>query len=103
MYKNDFSECIAAFEDDVTLRMRLGKTIYVQKDLEIFQESKTGELTLVTEDHHSKNPWIKDNFNRELKFQRRKKVAVCLSGSYIPKHEREEYKRKRGRGWTNAI
>lgn len=95
-----FSEYLGGFEQN-SLSMRLGHTVYVEQGKDIFAEDrKTGELQKVTLEEQVTKPWIRQNFDRERAFQRRKALAIGLQSSHIPLHERRAYKKRMG--WVGA-
>lgn len=95
-----FSEYLGGFEQN-NMSMRLGHTVYVEQGKDIFAEDrKTGELQKVTLEEQVAKPWIRQNFDRERAFQRRKALAMGLQSSHIPLRERREYKRRMG--WVGA-
>ena len=97
--KNEFAEFIS-IDANRNITMRLGPSVYVQKGLDIFWQSKSGELVLITDETHATKPWIRKNFERERAFQKRKALAIGLQSSNIPSFERKEYKRRMG--WVGA-
>ena len=95
-----FSEYLGGFEQN-SMSMRLGHTVYVEQGKDIFAEDrKTGELQKITLEEQVAKPWIRQNFDRERAFQRRKALAIGLQSSHIPLRERREYKRRTG--WVGA-
>ncbi|MGD9699558.1 hypothetical protein [Acinetobacter sp.] len=95
-----FSEYLGGFEQN-SMSMRLGHTVYVEQGKDIFAEDrKTGELQKVTLEEQVAKPWIRQNFDRERAFQRRKALAIGLQSSHIPLHERRAYKKRMG--WVGA-
>ena len=95
-----FSEYLGGFEQN-NMSMRLGHTVYVEQGKDIFAEDrKTGELQKVTLEEQVAKPWIRQNFDRERAFQRRKALAIGLQSSHIPLHERRAYKKRMG--WVGA-
>ena len=98
--KSQFSEYLGGYEQG-HMSMRLGHTVYVEQGKDIFAEDrKTGELEKVTLEEQVAKPWIRQNFERERTFQRRKALAVGLQISHIPLHERRAYKKRMG--WVGA-
>lgn len=98
--KQQFSEYLGGFEQN-NMSMRLGHTVYVEQGKDIFAEDrKTGELQKVTLEEQVAKPWIRENFDRERAFQRRKALAIGLQSSHIPLHERRAYKKRMG--WVGA-
>ncbi|OTG70046.1 hypothetical protein B9T38_13570 [Acinetobacter sp. ANC 4218] len=95
-----FSEYLGGFEQN-SMSMRLGHTVYVEQGKDIFAEDrKTGELQKVTLEEQVAKPWIRQNFDRERAFQRRKALAIGLQSSHIPLRERRAYKKRMG--WVGA-
>lgn len=95
-----FSEYLGGFEQN-SMSMRLGHTVYVEQGKDIFAEDrKTGELQKVTLEEQVAKPWIRQNFDRERAFQRRKALAMGLQSSHIPLRERRAYKKRMG--WVGA-
>jgi len=95
-----FSEYLGGFEQN-NMSMRLGHTVYVEQGKDIFAEDrKTGELQKVTLEEQVAKPWIRENFDRERAFQRRKALAIGLQSSHIPLRERRAYKKRMG--WVGA-
>ena len=98
--KQQFSEYLGGFEQN-SMSMRLGHTVYVEQGKDIFAEDrKTGELQKVTLEEQVAKPWIRQNFDRERAFQRRKALAIGLQSSHIPLRERRAYKKRMG--WVGA-
>lgn len=98
--KSQFAEYLGGFEQG-SMSMRLGPTVYVEQGKDIFAEDrKTGELYKVTLEEQVAKPWIRQNFDRERAFQRRKALAIGLQSSNIPLHERRAYKKRMG--WVGA-
>lgn len=60
-------------------RMRLGQSIYVQKGSDVYWVNRSGVLILVSEETHATKPWIRENFERERKFQKRKAKAELFN------------------------
>ena len=99
--KQQFSEYLGNDEQG-NMRLRLGTkfaAIYVEKGKDIFKETANGLVKLPLEELVSK-PWIRQNFDRERAFQRRKALAIGLQSSHIPLHERRAYKKRMG--WVGA-
>ena len=95
-----FSEYLGGFEQN-SMSMRLGHTVYVEQGKDIFAEDrKTGELQKVTLEEQVAKPWIRQNFDRERIFQRRKALAMGLQSSHIPLRERRAFKKRMG--WVGA-
>lgn len=95
-----FSEYLGGFEQN-SMSMRLGHTVYVEQGKDIFAEDrKTGELQKVTLEEQVAKPWIRQNFDRERAFQRRKALAMGLQSSHIPLRERRAFKKRMG--WVGA-
>jgi len=95
-----FAEYLSGFEQN-RMSMRLGHTVYVEQGKDIFAEDrKTGELEKVTLEEQVAKPWIRQNFDRERAFQRRKAFAIGMQSSHIPLHERRAYKKRMG--WVGA-
>lgn len=95
-----FSEYLGGFEQN-NMSMRLGHTVYVEQGKDIFAEDrKIGELQKVTLEEQVAKPWIRQNFDRERAFQRRKALAIGLQSSHIPLRERRAYKKRMG--WVGA-
>lgn len=95
-----FSEYLGGFEQN-HMSMRLGHTVYIEQGKDIFAEDrKTGELQKVTLEEQVAKPWIRQNFDRERAFQRRKALAIGLQSSHIPLRERRAYKKRMG--WVGA-
>ena len=98
--QNKFAEYLSGFEQN-RMSMRLGHTVYVEQGKDIFAEDrKTGELEKVTLEEQVAKPWIRQNFDRERAFQRRKAFAIGMQSSHIPLHERRAYKKRMG--WVGA-
>ena len=81
-------------------RMRLGHSVYVQKGNDVYWINRSGVLVLVSKETHATKPWIRENFERERKFQKRKALAIGLQNSNIPSYERRAYKKRMG--WVGA-
>jgi len=95
-----FAEYLGGYEQN-SMSMLLGHTVYVEQGKDIFAENrKTGELEKVTLEEQVVKPWIRENFDRERAFQRRKALAIGLQSSHIPLHERRAYKKRMG--WVGA-
>lgn len=95
-----FAEYLGGYEQN-SMSMRLGHTVYVEQGKDILAEDrKTGELEKVTLEEQVAKPWIRQNFDRERTFQRRKALAIGLQSSHIPLHERRTYKKRMG--WVGA-
>lgn len=60
-------------------RMRLGQSIYVQKGNDVYWVNRSGVLILVSDETHATKPWIRENFERERKFQKRKAKAEMFN------------------------
>lgn len=101
--KPKFAEYLSGYEQG-HMTMRLGHTVYVEQGKDIFAENrKTGDLEKVTLEEQVAKPWIRDNFERERTFQRRKALAVGLQSSHIPSYERKAFNRAKGsHGWSNS-
>lgn len=94
--KPKFAEYLSGYEQG-HMTMRLGHTVYVEQGKDIFAENlKTGDLEKVTLEEQVAKPWIRDNFERERAFQRRKALAVGLQSSHIPSYERKAFNRAKG-------
>lgn len=98
-----FAEYLGGYEQN-HMSMRLGHTVYVEQGKDIFAEDrKTGELQKVTLEEQVAKPWIRQNFDRERDFQRRKALAIGLQSSHIPSYERKAFNRAKGtHGWSNT-
>ena len=95
-----FAEYLGGYEQGL-MSMRLGHTVYVEQGKDIFAENrKTGDLEKVTLEEQVAKPWIRQNFDRERAFQRRKAFAIGMQSSHIPLHERRAYKKRMG--WVGA-
>lgn len=95
-----FAEYLGGYEQN-SMSMRLGHTVYVEQGKDIFiEDRKTGELQKVTLEEQVAKPWIRQNFDRERAFQRRKAFAIGMQSSHIPLHERRAYKKRMG--WVGA-
>ncbi len=99
--QNKFS---VRLEDDAqgNTRLSLGTkfpAVYVEKGKDIFKETAKGLMKVTLEEQVSK-PWIRQNFDRERTFQRRKALAIGLQSSHIPSYERRAYKKRMG--WVGA-
>lgn len=91
-----FAEYLGGYEQG-RMSMRLGHTVYVEQGKDIFAENrKTGDLEKVTLEEQVSKPWIRENFDRERAFQRRKAFAIGMQSSHIPLHERRAYKKRMG-------
>lgn len=101
--KPKFAEYLSGYEQG-HMTMRLGHTVYVEQGKDIFAENrKTGDLEKVTLEEQVAKPWIRENFERERTFQRRKALAVGLQSSHIPSYERKAFNRAKGsHGWSNS-
>lgn len=90
----EFSEFIS--NENGEFRMRLATSIYVLKDGDIYRESKTGQLFLVSKTELANKAWIVKNFIRERDFQLRKRTAIfCQSGERFSKNQRIAYNNAR--------
>jgi len=99
-FTQKFAEYLGGYEQN-SISMRLGHTVYVEQGKDIFAEDrKTGELEKVTLEEQVAKPWIRQNFERERAFQRRKALAIGLQSSHISLHERRAYKKRMG--WVGA-
>ena len=98
-----FAEYLGGYEQG-HMSMRLGHTVYVEQGKDIFAEDrKTGELHKVTLEEQVAKPWIRQNFDRERAFQRRKALAIGLQSTHIPSYERKAFNRAKGtHGWSNT-
>ena len=99
--KSQFSEYLGQDEQG-NMRLRLGTkfaAIYVEKGKDIYKETAKGLVKVTLEELVSK-PWIRENFECERAFQRRKALAVGLQSSHIPLRERRAYKKRMG--WVGA-
>ena len=94
-----FSEFISQ-DDEGNIRMRLGHSTYFEKGRHIYVVNKDGTEHLITLEVHAAKPWIRENFERERTFQRKKNLAIALQRTHIPLRERREYKRRAG--WVGA-
>ena len=73
-----FAEYLGGYEQN-HMSMRLGHTVYVEQGKDIFAENrKTGDLEKVTLEEQVAKPWIRQNFDRERAFQRRKAFAIGM-------------------------
>ena len=89
-------------DEQGNMRLRLGTkfaAIYVEKGKDIYKETAKGLVKVTLEELVSK-PWIRQNFERERTFQRRKALAAGLQSSHIPLRERRAYKKRMG--WVGA-
>ncbi|NNH00248.1 hypothetical protein [Acinetobacter sp. ANC 5414] len=89
-------------DEQGNMRLRLGTkfaAIYVEKGKDIYKETAKGLVKVTLEELVSK-PWIRENFERERTFQRRKALAIGLQSTHIPLHERRAYKKRMG--WVGA-
>ena len=89
-------------DEQGNMRIRLGTkfaAIYVEKGKDIYKETAKGLVKVTLEELVSK-PWIRENFDHERTFQRRKALAIGLQSSHIPLHERRAYKKRMG--WVGA-
>ena len=102
--QNKFS---VRLEDDAqgNTRLSLGTkfpAVYVEKGKDIFKETAKGLMKVTLEEQVAK-PWIRQNFDRERAFQRRKALAIGLQSSHIPSYERKAFNRAKGsHGWSNT-
>ncbi|RGD93398.1 hypothetical protein [Acinetobacter sp. SWAC57] len=96
---NTFSEFISQ-DDDGNIRMRLGHSTYFEKGRHIYVVNKDGIEQLITLEVHTAKPWIRENFERERAFQRKKNLAIALQRTHIPLSERRAFKRRMG--WVGA-
>lgn len=87
-------------DENGEFRMRMYTYEYIQKNGEIYRVSKTGYLYLIDSTEHAQKPWIRQNFDRERAFQKRKALAIGLKNSHIPSFERRAYKKRMG--WLGA-
>ena len=99
--QNSFSKRL---DDDAqgNTRLSLGTkypVVYVAKGKDIFKETPNGLVKVTIEEQVAK-PWIRENFERERAFQRKKNLAIALQRTHIPLRERREYKRRAG--WVGA-
>lgn len=97
--KTKFAEFIS-MDANRNITMRLGPTVYVQNGADIFWQTKSGELVLVTDETHATKPWIRENFKRERAFQKRKALAIGLQSSHIPSQDRRAFNKRMGRVWA---
>ena len=99
--KQQLSEYLGNDEQG-NMRLRLGTkfaAIYVEKGKDIYKETAKGLVKVTLEELVSK-PWIRENFDRERAFQRRKALAIGLQSSHIPLRERRAFKKRMG--WVVA-
>ncbi len=94
-----FSEFISQDDDD-NIRMRLGHSTYFEKGRHIYVVNKDGTEQLITLEVHAAKSWIRENFERERAFQRKKNLAIALQRTHIPLSERRAFKRRMG--WVGA-
>ena len=94
---SNFAEFIS--NENGEFRMRLGHSIYAQKGTDIFRESKSGHLYLVTDEELVAKPWICKNLEREAAFQKRKAKAVLFSQ---PCFQRDRYSANQRISYNNA-
>ena len=94
---SNFAEFIS--NENGEFRMRLGHSIYAQKGTDIFRESKSGHLYLVTDEEHAAKAWIRKNFEREAAFQKRKAKAILFSN---PCFQRDRYSANQRIAYNNA-
>lgn len=87
-------------DENGEFRMRIYSSEYIQKNGEIYRVSKSGYLFLIEFAEHLEKPWIREIFQRERKFQKRKALAIGLQISNIPSYERRAYKKRMG--WVGA-
>jgi hypothetical protein len=87
-------------DENNEFRMRLYSYEYIQKNGDIYRVSKSGVLYLIEAEEHAQKPWIREIFQRERKFQKRKALAIGLQISNIPSYERRAYKKRMG--WVGA-
>ncbi|RSC23523.1 hypothetical protein [Acinetobacter sp. FDAARGOS_515] len=80
-------------------RMRLYSYEYIEKGGEIYRVSKSGYLYLIDAVEHAEKPWIRDIFERERKFQKRKSAAIMFSD---PCFRRERYSANQRIAYNNA-
>lgn len=66
-------------DENNEFRMRLYSYEYIQKNGEIYRVSKSGVLYLIETEEHAQKPWIRENFERERKFQKRKAKAELFN------------------------
>ncbi|MFW1807624.1 hypothetical protein ACG9Z8_06505 [Acinetobacter ursingii] len=80
-------------------RMRLYSYEYVEKGGEIYRVSKSGYLYLIDAAEHAEKTWIREIFDRERKFQKRKAAAIMFSQ---PCFKRERYSANQRIAYNNA-
>lgn len=66
-------------DENGEFRMRIYSSEYIQKNGEIYRVSKSGVLYLIEAEEHAQKPWIREIFQRERKFQKRKAKAELFN------------------------
>ena len=86
-------------DENNEFRMRLYSYEYIQKNGEIYRVSKSGVLYLIEAEEHAQKPWIRENFERERKFQKRKAKAEMFNQ---PCFKRTPYSANQRIAYNNA-
>lgn len=86
-------------DENNEFRMRLYSYEYIQKNGEIYRVSKSGVLYLIEAEEHTQKPWIRENFERERKFQKRKAKAEMFNQ---PCFKRTPYSANQRIAYNNA-
>lgn len=98
---NTSTQKFSEFKSDSNgeFRMRLGHSEYVQKDQAFYRVSKSGHLYLIEESELVAKPWIRQNFDHERAFQKRKAKATLFSQ---PCFQRTPYSANQRIAYNNA-
>lgn len=91
-----FSEYLGTGEDGAVI-IRLGNRVYTKKDDSYFVKSSQGNLFQISSPELESKNWIVKNFDREIAYQKRKKLsqlAADLERSHIAERDRKEFKSK---------
>lgn len=86
-------------DENNEFRMRLYSYEYIQKNGEIYRVSKSGVLYLIEAEEHAQKPWIREIFQRERKFQKRKAKAELFEQ---PCFKRTPYSANQRIAYNNA-
>lgn len=81
-------------DDNGDFIVRLGHTTYKYALGTIYKKGRDDQFVKLPLEEDVAKPWIRQNLDREIKFQMRKARAIAIQSSYIPSHERKAYKRR---------
>lgn len=95
--KQKFCEFISQ-EDNGDYVIRLGPTIYFYNMGLIYTQDKDGQRTKLSLEEDVAKPWIRESLDREIAFQRRKKIAETFRDYGYTADEKRAYKRSQRSG-----